>query len=428
MSNKIRNVTPTFDDFVIRIRPYYYVHILDTNTNIVSLVIGPKKHTCLEHEKVVFGPEKMVMIPPRHYVVIDNPALFEEIEDEEGNITKQVMLDEKGQVLLSHGDSEVRFNQDPFPLYPGESLNGSIKKLRIVPEGSALLLNSERDVIVKDQNGHETLRKAGKLWHFKGPGTYYPQTGVSVVREVAGQILAPNQALRLRAKVDTVDLNGVRRKAGEEYIVRFDGIYLPYVTEEIVCKVEGVVLTNTRAIHVKALSKFEDQYGERKAGSEWLITNDDCDVYIPNVNVEITNYNVPLTVLTPTQYCVISDPVSEEGKPLLGTRKYIKGPATFFLKPGEHISNSHYVKIISAGEAYEVLAKESFYDESARKNRRPGDKWLIKGPMEYWPTLETEIVRSQTAVIRSEILNIYLFSSGPIIAVILLLIALYWFF
>jgi len=37
-------------------------------------------------------------------------------------------LDENGVALLHYGDSEIRFHrEDPFPLYPGEKLIGSVK-------------------------------------------------------------------------------------------------------------------------------------------------------------------------------------------------------------------------------------------------------------------------------------------------------------
>lgn len=44
---------------------------------------------------------------------------------------------------------------------------------------------------------------------------------------------------------------------------------------------------------------------------------------------------VNLTVLKLHQYCVVVDAVGADGKPELGTRQLRKGPATFFLQPGE---------------------------------------------------------------------------------------------
>lgn len=35
---------------------------------------GPQTFTRQEHEKLVAGPEPMIMIPPRHYCIIQNPV------------------------------------------------------------------------------------------------------------------------------------------------------------------------------------------------------------------------------------------------------------------------------------------------------------------------------------------------------------------
>lgn len=56
----------------------------------------------------------MIKIPPRYYCVIANPAQRDKHD--------KVKTDERGQVLLQHGDYEVRFAQPPFALQPGESL------------------------------------------------------------------------------------------------------------------------------------------------------------------------------------------------------------------------------------------------------------------------------------------------------------------
>ncbi len=71
------------DDFpktrVIRIPPFFYLHVLNRNTNVTRLEVsldilnifgffyciqvGPQTFVCKEHERVVFGPDKMLIIP-----------------------------------------------------------------------------------------------------------------------------------------------------------------------------------------------------------------------------------------------------------------------------------------------------------------------------------------------------------------------------
>ena len=99
---------------VYRIPPYHYIHVLDLNANVSRLEIGPKTFVKQDNEKVTYGPEKMITIPPRNYCIIENPV----IRDKE----KKATFDENGQAKLAFADLEIRFTQDPFPLYPGEVL------------------------------------------------------------------------------------------------------------------------------------------------------------------------------------------------------------------------------------------------------------------------------------------------------------------
>lgn len=94
-----------------------------------------------------------------------------------------------GQVKLRHGDQEIRFSQDPFPLYEGESC-GPVQPLQVVQENTALVLRAKRSFF--DKYG-KVDRRAGEQWLFKGPQTYYPQVEVEVVRTQLAFILKPDQ-------------------------------------------------------------------------------------------------------------------------------------------------------------------------------------------------------------------------------------------
>jgi major vault protein len=41
---------------LIKIPPFHYLHVLNKNSNITTLVQGPKTYICKEHEQVTFGP------------------------------------------------------------------------------------------------------------------------------------------------------------------------------------------------------------------------------------------------------------------------------------------------------------------------------------------------------------------------------------
>lgn len=59
--------TPVVDVNVIRIPPYHYIHVLDRNSNVTRLEIGPQTFIRQDHEKFVTGsqPVKMITLPPR---------------------------------------------------------------------------------------------------------------------------------------------------------------------------------------------------------------------------------------------------------------------------------------------------------------------------------------------------------------------------
>ena len=146
------------DDSLYRIPPYYYLHVLDQNSNVTRLEIGPQTFIRQDNERVVFGPEKMITIPPRHYCVIENPVVRD-------NDAKPIM-DAAGQAKLLHADQDIRLAQEPFPLYPGEVLKQPVSPLKVVAADSALRVRA----ILDFEDGSGEKRVAGDEWLFEGPG------------------------------------------------------------------------------------------------------------------------------------------------------------------------------------------------------------------------------------------------------------------
>jgi major vault protein len=412
---------------LIKVPPFHYLHLLDTNTNVVRVVEGPCRYTCLGHERVLIGPEPMVIIPPRHYCVIDNPVVREEG-------TGKLVLDKHKQAKLRHGEQEIRMEQEPFPLYPGEKLNGPVQPLLVVAENTALRLRALRDFMYKEDHDSEPVAKyAGEEWLFVGPKTYLPYVEVEVVEVIQAVVLKPNQALHLKAHKDCVDRLGNKRRAGEEWLMRRVGIYLAAVDEKIVRVVDAVILTEGKALHLRAKMGFTDIYEkERKTGDEWLVTNEDSEVHIPDVYEEVVAVE-NIVSLTSRQYFVIVNPV-EEGTPQLGKRKLVRGPKNFFLLPGEVPDGPKEVYVLMPEQALQVRATESFdeivgeskNDRKVIRRRKPGDRWLVTGPREYVPPLEVEVLGTKYARIQLEGLGLYVFDLTPFIAGVILLIVLYW--
>jgi major vault protein len=363
----------------------------------------------------------MIIVPPRHYVVIDNPVT-------RGNDGKEE-YDAHGQVKLRHGDSEVRLPSEPFALFPGEKIAGGIQPLQIVAENAALRLRAKRDFVdryAKDGQGRAVKRRAGEEWLFGGLATYVPQSEEEIVQTNKAFIIKPNQALKLRAKDDCVDYLGKTRKAGEMWLVRKEGAYLPAVNEIEMGLVDAIVLTPKIALHIRAAISFTDSDGiERKSGEEWLVTREQFETYIPECHEVVTSV-VQLTVLTHRQWCVIADPIGENGKAQLGELKYVRGPATFFLQPGESLNIAiTSVHVLSPNQALWVRAKEAFVDHTNKK-RSAGDKWLVYGPGEYWPPVQAEAVQSIRSFLAIEPLGLYFFQPIPfVVTIFLVMLALF---
>jgi len=392
---------------VIRIKPYHYIHVADNNANVTRVEVGPQTFTRKDHEQVVAGPIAMTMIPPRHYCIISNPVARER----DGSIS----FDEHGNARLRHGDEEIRFEQEPFPLYFGESLKGKVQALQVVAPNAALRLRAIRDFIEDEK----TKRVAGDEWLWEGPGTYIPRVEVQVVEIIRATVVKPNEALQLRARKACLDRDGNVRAAGEEWLVRRIGAYLPAVDEEIVQTLKAHVLTDKKGLHLRAIKTFKDAFGvERKAGSEWVITVEDAETHIPDVYEEVVG-EVRITTLTNRQYCVVLDPLDDQGRPQLGRKELRYGPVSFFLRPGERLEQGiQSVQVLGAEEALLLRAKEVFKDD--KELRQPGDRWMIYGPTEFVPPVQVEIVEKRRAIPLDETEGIYVrdITTGKVRAVI----------
>jgi major vault protein len=351
---------------------------------------------------------------PGECVEIRDPAL----RADDGS----AQLDKDGQVKLRYGHTEIRFSgAEPFPILPGEQL-GPIKQLEFVPKHSALQLRATRD---------SAAHKAGDEWLFEGPAVYVPsaQGDVDVVQRVTGIVLGPLDGLHVKAKRDFVDRGGVPRKTGEMWLVRTPGAFIVGVDEELVQRVAAHLLTPTVALHLRATQSFTDVYGkQRRVGDEWLLTRDDSSTHMLDVHEQLVQL-VPLTVVSPQQYAVVQNPHDADGKPQFGRAVNVRGPTTFFARPGEKVNGPSDVRVVGPSLALQVTALESFADAD-NVQRKAGDRWLVFGPTAYIPPVQVSIVRQVRCVFGIPALNLYVFPTARFyIAMILLIVYLiYWLF
>lgn len=397
----------TVSSSVIRLKPQQYIHVLDNNSGVTRLEVGPQTVTLSDQERLVLKPSPMIVVPPRHYGIVVNPVLWDE--------ANQPQIDPYGQVRLRYGDEEIRFTQDPFPLYPGESLSGEVSPLEVVETNYALRLLALRDFVAmptdpaaidEPENAATGIQRvAGDEWLFEGPATYIPRIEVEVVETLSATVIKPNQALRLRATKNCVDAQGQQRRAGEEWLVQEEGAYLPRVDEEVVSIIQAFVLTERQALHLRAKRTFEDSLGQqRRAGDEWLVTLDDSEIHIPDVYEEVVG-EVEITTLNDRQWCIVLNPIDELGKPQLGRREVRQGLSSFFLHPGEMLEGGiQAVYVLDEQEALLLKARETFTEpnsettEDAIIEHRPGDLWMIRGPRDYIPPVQVEVIERRRAI------------------------------
>lgn len=417
---------------IIRIPPHHYIHVLDQNTNIARVEIGPLTYIRQDNERVLFHPVRMIMVPPRHYCVVVNPVARDD--------DQQVLFDQSGQAKLRHADLDIRLTRDPFPLYPGEEVQQVVTPLQIVYPDTALRLQALLDF----EGAGGEKRIAGDEWLFEGPGTYIPRKEVAVLETIKATVIRENQAIRLRARKVGVDRGAVHRVTGEEWLVIKVGAYLPGAHEEVLDIVNAFILTDKKALHVRALRPFKDDGGrDRRTGEEWLVTLADREAHIPSVAEEVVGV-VDVTTLSSRQYCVILDPVGPDGKPQLGQKRVVKGERSFFLQPGEDLeSGIQDVYVLSEDEGLVLRAVEAFNDTECEEDeeededeeeeqgrakrsrrsgvhRRPGDRWMLRGPLEYVPPAGVDVVLRRQAIPLDENEGIYVrdIKSGKVRAVI----------
>ena len=383
---------------IIKLQLKTYVHIKDTITNITYLLEGPKNYALKSNEEIALNVTKYIQLGNSQYIKIKNPVA----RGKNG----EVLYESFGQVKLQYGEIEYRnFHdyKDPFPLYPGEIQDGKISNFIVVQANKALKLKAEYshyDEIKKKQ------RKPGEIWMYRGPLNYIPNKNATVMSLIDATIILPNTAIRLRALCDTEDKNGVKRLAGEEWLIKEEGAYIPNIDEEFVKKESAYTLTDKTAILLSALADFTDIYGiKREAGSEWLITMEHADQHICDVNEKFVEKR-DIIVMSSRQYCVILNPY-EKGICQYGQRKLIKGERSFFLQPREKIEMDKIFEIMVLEENDALLLQANEHYKEGEVERQPGDKWLIKGPCEFIKPLQLQILEERKAMPLDENEGIY---------------------
>ncbi|RKI01438.1 hypothetical protein [Corallococcus sp. AB038B] len=261
-----------------------YAYIEDANRGVVLMEVGPRVLT-LEAHLTLVAKERMVELGAGSWCVVRNPVV---------RVDGQVALDDFGQARVAVGDREVRVGPKVFPLYPGEELEGDI-----VPE----------------------------------------------------YVLGVSEALRLRA------------------LTAFTDTHVP------------------------------DAPRRREAGDEWLVRGPGR--YVPGESVTVVSLE-KARVLKETEYCVILNPVDRAtGRVQEGRRKVVSGPDVFFLEPGEALEGDVRRKhVLSELQGLKLQALDDLSENEGGepRARKAGDTWIVRGPRTYVPSEKVLIHREIAAL------------------------------
>merc|ERR1711935_53312 len=187
--------------------------------------------------------------------------------------------------------------------------------------------------------------------------------------------------------------NGVSRVAQEQWLVKTVGAYLPGAYEEVCSLMAPYILTDEKALYLKARQEFTDVYGKKRgAGSLWLVTHQQTSCHILDVYEEFVSQPKVITLGT-MQYCYVKNPFDIKSETNnMGTREVRRGPMEFFLFPNEVMDgNVRDVFILTKKDALVVQAQQSFKEDSGLQ-RMAGDRWMEYGPQGYFPPVQVEVI------------------------------------
>lgn len=238
----------------------------------------------------------------------------------------------------------------------------------------------------------------------KGPKTFYPRKEHTVQGIQKALEITPLKAVRLKAIKNLDDDEGNPRIAGEEWLYRKVGNYLPssaYIS--FVKYVDALTIGDFQALHLTARAEFTDFYGvKRKAGDHWLVTKERSSIHFIDA-YETFVEQVTMTIVQDREFCIVNNPVEkkEDGTVFqrFGGRKLIVGPSSFFLQPNELLEpgHPHPIYVLKEDEALLLYAENEYKDQSGVVHY-PGEKWLFKGPGDYIPAIDVKILEKRAAI------------------------------
>jgi len=180
-----------------------YAYIEDANRGVVLVEMGPKVLTLEAHLTLVMK-SRMVELGTGSWCVVRNPVVRAE---------GRVALEDFGQARIAVGDREVRVGPQVFPLFPGEALEGEITPEYVLGVYEALRLRALTAFLEDTAAGGSRRREAGDEWLMRGPGRYVPNAAVVVVSDEKARMLKETEYCWMRIiDIDIKDIAPVDDK------------------------------------------------------------------------------------------------------------------------------------------------------------------------------------------------------------------------
>jgi major vault protein len=254
-----------------------YAYIEDANRGVVLMEVGPRVLT-LEAHLTLVAKERMVEVGAGNWCVVRNPVV------REGG---QVALDEFGQARVAVGDREVRVGPKVFPLYPGEELEGDIVPEYVLGVSEALRLRALTAYQDASTPSEPRRREAGDEWLVRGPGRYVPPESVTVVSLERARVLKETEYCVI---LNPVDRATGRVQEGRRKVVSGPDVFFLEPGEALEGDVRRKhVLSELQGLKLQALDDLTEQEGgeprARKAGDTWIVRGP--RTYVPSEKVLI---------------------------------------------------------------------------------------------------------------------------------------------
>nr|WP_239578575.1 hypothetical protein [Archangium primigenium] len=215
-----------------------------------------------------------------------------------------------------------------------------------------------------------------------------------------------NPVVRAEGRVALDDFGQARIAVGDREVRVGPQVFPLYPGEELEGEiVPEYVLGTNEALRLRALTAFQEEGASagarrREAGDEWLMRGPGR--YVPNAAVVVVS-DEKARVLKETEYCVVLNPVDRAtGRIQEGRRKVISGPDVFFLEPGEELEGEVRRKhVLSEMQGLKLQALDDLAEPEeggVPRERKAGDTWIVRGPRTYVPSEKVLILKEIVAL------------------------------